>query len=59
MVFSSEAFLFLFLPAFLALYYLTPERWRSLILLLGSYAFYAWWRVDFLHCSSSRRSGRG
>jgi len=48
MVFSSETFLFLFLPAFLALYYLTPARWKSATLLMGSYAFYAWWRVDFL-----------
>ena len=48
MVFSSETFLFLFLPGFLALYYLTPWRWKSLTLLAGSYVFYAWWRVDFL-----------
>jgi alginate O-acetyltransferase complex protein AlgI len=48
MVFSSEVFLFGFLPAFLALYYLTPMRWRSLTILLGSYAFYGWWRIDFL-----------
>ena len=48
MVFSSETFLFLFLPAFLALYYLTPTRLRSYPILFGSYLFYAWWRVDFL-----------
>ncbi|MEM8631918.1 MAG: MBOAT family protein [Pseudomonadota bacterium] len=48
MVFSSESFLFLFLPLFLALYYLTPVRFRSLTILAGSYAFYAWWRLDFL-----------
>ncbi|EPX86002.1 hypothetical protein [Salipiger mucosus] len=48
MVFSSETFLFLFLPGFLALYYLTPWRWKSATLLAGSYVFYAWWRVDFL-----------
>jgi alginate O-acetyltransferase complex protein AlgI len=48
MVFSSETFLFLFLPLFLAVYYLTPGRWRSLTLLGGSYAFYGWWRLDFL-----------
>ena len=48
MVFSSNIFLFLFLPAFLGLYYLTPFRHRSLVILIGSYAFYAWWRVDFL-----------
>lgn len=48
MVFSSNVFLFLFLPAFLGLYYLTPNRARNLVILLASYAFYAWWRVDFL-----------
>lgn len=48
MVFSSEVFLFAFLPSFLVLYYLTPTHWKSLTILLGSYAFYAWWRVDFL-----------
>lgn len=48
MVFSSETFLFLFLPLFLAMYYLTPVRWRSVTILIGSYAFYGWWRIDFL-----------
>lgn len=48
MVFSSSIFLFVFLPVFLAIYYLTPQRLRSLTILLGSYSFYAWWRVDFL-----------
>ncbi|MBD3656650.1 MULTISPECIES: MBOAT family O-acyltransferase [Marinobacter] len=48
MVFSSNIFLFLFLPAFLGLYYLTPFRHRSWVILIGSYAFYAWWRVDFV-----------
>ena len=48
MVFSTESFLFLFLPLFLAIYYLTPVRFRSYPILLGSYIFYAWWRVDFL-----------
>jgi len=48
MVFSSESFLFLFLPLFLAAYYLTPSRAKSYTILAGSYLFYAWWRVDFL-----------
>ncbi len=48
MVFSSVTFLFLFLPAFLAIYYAVPKRWHSLVILLGSYIFYAWWRVDFV-----------
>lgn len=48
MVFASPIFLFAFLPVFLAIYYLTPVRFRSAIILLGSSIFYAWWRVDFL-----------
>jgi alginate O-acetyltransferase complex protein AlgI len=48
MVFSSPFFLLVFLPLFLLCYYLTPLRYRSMVILLGSYAFYAWWRVDFL-----------
>ncbi len=48
MVFSSNVFLFLFLPAYLLAYYLTPSRYRSWTILIGSYIFYGWWRVDFL-----------
>ncbi|CAN5191442.1 MBOAT family protein [soil metagenome] len=48
MVFSSETFLFLFLPLFLALYYATPKHARNYTILIGSYAFYAWWRIDFV-----------
>jgi alginate O-acetyltransferase complex protein AlgI len=48
LVFSSNVFLFLFLPLFLAVYYLAPFRFRSAVILVGSYTFYGWWRVDFL-----------
>lgn len=48
MVFSSAIFLFLFLPVFLAVYYLTPYRFRSHIILICSLIFYGWWRLDFL-----------
>lgn len=48
MVFSSNIFLFAFLPLFLSVYYLTPARFRSIPILIGSYLFYAWWRVDFM-----------
>ncbi len=48
MVFSSEIFLFLFLPAFLAIYYVFPFRFRSFIIVVFSYGFYGWWRIDFL-----------
>lgn len=47
MVFSSAIFLFAFLPVFLAAYYLTPPRFRSVPILIASYVFYAFWRVDF------------
>ncbi|MGQ0528093.1 MAG: MBOAT family O-acyltransferase [Alphaproteobacteria bacterium] len=48
MVFSSPIFLFAFLPFFLVAYYATPLRHRSLTILIGSYIFYGWWRLDFL-----------
>ncbi|MCJ8312798.1 MAG: MBOAT family protein [Saccharospirillaceae bacterium] len=48
MVFSSLSFLFLFLPCFLISYYLLPNRFRSIVIVLFSYFFYAWWRIDFL-----------
>lgn len=40
MVFSSPAFIFLFLPVFLTVYYVTPSRFRNCIILLFSLAFY-------------------
>lgn len=48
MVFVSDIFLFLFLPGFLAVYYAAPARLRSLLIALGSYVFYGWWRPDFV-----------
>jgi alginate O-acetyltransferase complex protein AlgI len=47
-IFASFEFLFLFLPLFFAVYFLTPFRWRNWPILILSWAFYAWWRVDFL-----------
>lgn len=48
MIFASNVFLFLYLPLFLVIYYLARPQWRSLVILAGSYLFYAWWRPDFL-----------
>ncbi len=48
MVFSSPLFIFLFLPIFLGLYYILPGRFRTGWILAGSWAFYGFWRVDFL-----------
>ena len=43
MVFSSSVFLFAFLPAFLALYFVMPWRpVRNIVLLIFSLIFYAW-----------------
>lgn len=41
MLFSSISFIFLFLPLFLLVYYITPERYRNIPLFLGSLIFYA------------------
>jgi alginate O-acetyltransferase complex protein AlgI len=42
MLFSSLFFIYLFLPAVLAAYYLTPKRYRNAALCLCSLFFYAW-----------------
>ncbi len=42
MVFSSQIFIFYFLPLVLALYYLTPFRARTALIALFSYVFYGW-----------------
>jgi alginate O-acetyltransferase complex protein AlgI len=48
MIFASNVFLFLYLPLFLAVYFLTKAQWRSTVIVAASYIFYAWWRPDFL-----------
>lgn len=48
MVFTSAAFLFLFLPVFLVVYHALPRSGRPWWILAASYAFYGWWRLDFL-----------
>ena len=42
MVFSSIPFLYYFLPAVLAVYFLTPRRGKNAVLLLFSLLFYGW-----------------
>ena len=42
MVFSSLIFICRFLPAFTLIYLLTPNRYRNLVLFVGSLIFYAW-----------------
>jgi alginate O-acetyltransferase complex protein AlgI len=47
MVFSSQVFIFYFLPLVLLVYYLLPGN-RHLFLLLASYVFYGWWNPWFV-----------
>lgn len=42
MLFSSQVFLYFFLPITLIVYYLSPKRFRNFILLIASLIFYAW-----------------
>lgn len=46
LVFSDIKFLYLFLPAFLAVYYIVPARFRNHVLLGGSIIFYGIGSVD-------------
>ena len=48
MVFSSNIFLFFFLPVTLALYFLAPRRARNAVLLLVSLFFYGWGEPVYL-----------
>lgn len=48
MLFSSNLFLFLFLPAVLGCYYLLDKRIRNPFLLLASLVFYAWGTEKFV-----------
>ena len=38
----------MFLPVFFGVYFVVPPRHRNWVLVTFSWAFYAWWRVDFL-----------
>ena len=48
MVFSSVFFLIYFLPAFLAIYFITPAKFKNAILLISSIAFYMWGAPKFI-----------
>ena len=42
MVFSTPYFLFLYLPMVLLLYYISPLKWRNLVLMVVNLIFYGW-----------------
>ena len=63
MVFSSQIFIFYFLPLVLALYYALPFRARTALIAVASYVFYGWanpiWAVImFFGCSVDYVCGR-
>ena len=42
MVFSSIPFLYYFLPGVLLIYFLSPRKWKNVVLFLSSLFFYGW-----------------
>ncbi len=48
MVFSSALFLVYFLPILLVIYYLTPIKYKNIVLLVFSIFFYAWGAPKFI-----------
>ena len=47
MLFNSLPFLFFF-PLVTSLYFITPYKWRWLLLLIASYIFYMYWRLEYI-----------
>ena len=48
MVFSSVLFLFYFLPVVLAIYFISPKKYRNFILLVSSLFFYSWGEPKYI-----------
>ena len=48
MVFSSLVFMFVYLPVVLLVYYVSPVKWRNLVLFLVNMVFYGWGEPVYL-----------
>ncbi len=48
MVFTSVIFIFIFLPGIITAYFLFPEKYRNMLLLLASLFFYAWGEPKYI-----------
>ncbi len=48
MVFSSLIFLFVYLPIVLLVYYISPVKWRNVVLFLVNMVFYGWGEPVYL-----------
>ncbi len=49
MIFSSSIFLFCFLPCVLLFYYITPNRFKNITLLVFSLLFYWWGQPSYIY----------
>jgi alginate O-acetyltransferase complex protein AlgI len=47
MLFNSLVFV-IFFPTVVTLFFVTPHRWRWVVLLAASYLFYGWWKAEYL-----------
>ena len=48
MVFSSITFLFYFLPIVLAIYYIVPNKFKNIVILISSFAFYFFGETTYI-----------
>ncbi len=48
MLFASMTFIFIFLPIVCTLHFFAKQAWQNLLLLLASFAFYAWGEPTYL-----------
>ena len=58
MLFSSIPFLYYFLPAVLLLYFVVPNTWRNMVLLLVSLFFYFYGEPVYVLLMLGRRCRR-
>lgn len=48
MVFSSITFLYYFLPVVIGIYFITPKKFKNLVLLIASLIFYGWGESKYI-----------
>ena len=49
MVFSSATFIFIFLPLIMAIYLVTPKKFKNLVLFVSGLLFYAWGEFAYVY----------
>lgn len=48
MVFSSIAFLYIFLPIMLLIYFIVPSKFKNAVMILASLIFFAWGEIKYI-----------